>query len=141
MILCKLAQEWYLSTGIDRETGLCWLRCGLNMQHLPGFQRVTPPGMFLYGSSGDLDAITFYPDIRYKGCGGRPVMWKPDGTEPILYCEMGTPPSWSRQQREAKIAELEAEGWKWDRRDGIGRGYVHVDDLEKVEGPPPEGAF
>lgn len=25
-------------------------------------------------------------------------------------------------------------------RDGVG-GYVHVDELEKIEGPPPAGAF
>jgi hypothetical protein len=36
--------------------------------------------------------------------------------------------------------ELIAHGWKWDWRDG-GEKYFHVDDLEKIEGPPPEGPF
>jgi hypothetical protein len=139
MILCKWNEDWFICTGKNSSLGHYGLRSGAMMPHPATFSQYG--SAWWYGIAKLTEHITFYPRISYKGCGGRPVMWKADTTEPILYCEIGTPPGWSRQQQEAKISELEAEGWKWDRRDGVGRGYVHVDDLEKVEGPPPEGAF
>jgi hypothetical protein len=36
--------------------------------------------------------------------------------------------------------QLVEDGWTDEGGDGLVR-YVHVDDLEKIEGPPPEGAF
>lgn len=37
-------------------------------------------------------------------------------------------------------AELVNEGWKDQSGDGLVK-YLHVEELEKIEGPPPEGAF
>jgi hypothetical protein len=139
MILAKRKGDWLLAAFAPHIRG-----CNLSTNRVPREdidEFHVWRGNIRVWSHAPIDGITFYPEIRYKGCGGRPVMWKADSTEPILYCEIGTPPGWSRQQQEANISELEAEGWNWDRRDGVGRGYVHVEDLEKVEGPPPERAF
>jgi hypothetical protein len=35
--------------------------------------------------------------------------------------------------------QLAADGWTRER--GAWLRWTHVDDLEKIEGPPPEGAF
>lgn len=38
------------------------------------------------------------------------------------------------------VEEKRREGWQWDIREG-GFKYFHVDDIEKIEGPAPEGTF
>lgn len=85
--------------------------------------------------------ITFYPVVRYKGMRVHPIAWHPEATEPRLkvhsaWCSSDYPPG----DELAFDEMLKAEGWTWDQREG-GEGYVHVDDLEKIEGPPPEGGF
>jgi hypothetical protein len=46
---------------------------------------------------------------------------------------------WSFKNK-AAISALEDDGWVQDYDSGLSR-FVHVDDLDKVEGPPPEGPF
>lgn len=41
---------------------------------------------------------------------------------------------------ERKRQLVQEFGWRDGGRDGLG-GFIHVDDLEKIEGPPPDGAF
>jgi|WetSurMetagenome_2_1015567.scaffolds.fasta_scaffold858665_1 hypothetical protein len=138
LVLAQLENEWFLAAFAPHLRG-CNLSAPRQPRHNGERFQLTARGNYLW-SEAPLDAVTFYPQLRYKGCGAAPVMWRQDSAEPVLYCEIGTPPAWPPQERDAKIAELEGEGWKWDRRDMIGRGYVHVDDLEKTEGPPPAGA-
>ena len=49
---------------------------------------------------------------------------------------------WEAARREyaRHVEAFKAEGWAWDIREG-GDTYIHIDDLEKIEGPPPAGAF
>lgn len=38
------------------------------------------------------------------------------------------------------VERLRADGWGVDIMEGAFK-YIHVDELEKIEGPPPDGAF
>jgi len=100
------------------------------------------PGVIgLHGNTTEISNITFYPEIRYKGLRVYPMWWKRDAEEPILRVMAGSsggdyPPG----DTAAFVEMLKAEGWQPQARDPM-EGYVHVDDLEKIEGPPPDGAF
>lgn len=43
-------------------------------------------------------------------------------------------------ENERMVADMRILGWDWDLREG-GHKYIHVDELEKIEGPVPEGPF
>jgi len=123
------------------------------MPHPDGFKPLPPVGALLYGSIADVRAIRFFPVIRCRlGYLVSPVMWHPEWEEPILKCYLDNGEltqdltchndlgKWNRIYEERKAA-LRADGWHWpDPREGCEK-YIHVDDLEKIEGPPPDGAF
>ena len=145
MMLCCRDRCWFLSTGINLEKGQCWLRCGPNMPHPVSFQPLPPAGALVYGSVPFDESIRFFPELRFQGIRVTPTGWHPKSEEPLVRCEIGAgglgggrgidPHEYQRI-----VDELVNLGWEWDYREG-GQGYVHVDDLEKIEGPPPEGAF
>jgi hypothetical protein len=76
-------------------------------------------------------------------------MWHPTAQEPLLMVEIDPtdPDLYTRyfvkppNNHDEMIRALRLEGWEvYDSRE-VARKYVHVDELEKVEGAPPEGAF
>ena len=75
----------------------------------------------------------FFPTIRYRGALVYPKKWNPDSAEPLLSVVMMP---WDLREAGLSIDELVADGWQYDQRDG-GEKYVHVDELEKIDGPPP----
>lgn len=89
-----------------------------------------------------LNSVTLYSELRYRELRVYSEAWHPEREEPLLLCYMptamhpGEPESVWRPRRE----QLVEEGWENGGREGL-KGYVHVDDLEKIEGPPPTGAF
>lgn len=89
--------------------------------------------------------ITFFPEIRYRGFRVYPQGWHYESSEPLLKCYMDhseiSAGGWDATKE--RMCALIEDGWQWDQREG-GIKYVHVDDLEKIEGPPPApggGAF
>ena len=91
--------------------------------------------------------LTFYPTLRYRDI---PVHvwngWHPESEEPLLSILVPGRPSRSldepRELVRQRWQQLMDDGWTDGGRDGMA-GYVHVDhpEFEKIEGPPPEGAF
>lgn len=152
MILCRYRGDWYLSTGISRERGLCTLRCSPAMPHPRDFKPLPPVGAVLYGSVPDVEEITFFPEIRRLGYPLQPVAWHTESEEPMLKCYLSNPvvgkqikefDDLAKRAREydERIVALKVDGWHWpDPREGCEK-YLHVDELEKVEGPPPDGPF
>ncbi|QOJ18146.1 MAG: hypothetical protein HRU76_11335 [Phycisphaeraceae bacterium] len=94
-------------------------------------------------SEADPREVVFYPRLLYRGWLVTPERWHHTGAEPILLVRMGveeiSKAGGLKETMEAR-RELETDGWDWSRMEE-GLKYVHVDQLEKVEGPPPEGAF
>ena len=97
--------------------------------------------------------------------------WKADSSEPVLHCCLSDQDLFDEAERREPLiqrinherdhgdaevwrsliarhngliedvkSELEVAGWSHVPREGRFM-YIHVDDLEKIEGPPPEGAF
>ena len=145
VILCREGDYWYYSTGVSREKNQCGVRCGPNMLNPGGLLPLPPVGALLYGLR-PFDRMIFFPEIRYRGSKVYPWGWHPTAREPILkiFADdidaskyfIGNPLVNTSDLRRALIAD----GWDWDAREG-GFKYVHVDELEKIEGPPPEGPF
>jgi hypothetical protein len=111
----------------------------------------TEPAPFWHNYFPTLEDIALYPVIRYRGCRVWPEVWHPDAVEPLVRCRLEThdlnPASEFGRHTGSGIlpydefaARVTADGWQWDMREG-GTKYIHVDDLEKIEGPPPAGPF
>jgi hypothetical protein len=151
MLLCKKDGLWYLAVRARAENRGCALRVGPKMPNEGGFEPVPPIGALLAKQVDAVSGITFYPDIRVHGLRVFPQAWHRDSSEPQLRCALYTNEISSRitefkdlakRQRiyDAHVQALQRDGWSWDAREG-GEKYVHVDELEKLEGPPPEGVF
>ena len=133
-----------------------------------GFKRYWS-GVFWHRYWPSFDGITFYPEVRYRGIRVYPQWWHPSSAEPLVHCWMqgigdavdpgrdrieqsldaqrrGDFALWAsiceelKQKSQAMRAQLVSEGWKDKHIDGLEK-YCHVDDLEKIEGPPPVGEF
>jgi hypothetical protein len=151
MILCTFRNKWFLCTGINYEKGTCGLRTGKRMSHPRDFRPLPPMGDQMLGSVPMGPDITFFPNIAFHGMQVVPQYWEFESEEPILVL-MATPCTMEdvntpyydaiRERIGARYpAEiLMADGWE---QPGQGEFVkrVHVDDLEKIEGPPPEGPF
>ncbi|MCG3129647.1 MAG: hypothetical protein FLDDKLPJ_00381 [Phycisphaerae bacterium] len=153
MILAKWNNAWFIASKARAETPSCSLsapdRPGLDVLGFRVEERsIGMPGDPKYRHwrvrhrfMPTLRGITFYPTIRYKELRVDPIAWNPDSSEPLLLCRDSWEPGlMTDEQYVAIMEELKARGWKWDAREG-GQGYLHVDDLTKIEGPPPSGAF
>ncbi len=145
MILCRDDAFWYCSTGVSRDKDQCGVRCGSQMAQPDGLLPLPPAGAQRYGLR-PFRGIRFFPEIRYRGCKVYPEWWHRESSEPLLAVlllpsdlELSKffvrPPAFGDLQR-----AMEADGWHGDGREGWHK-YVHVDELEKIEGPPPEGPF
>lgn len=146
MILCRLDDDWFLTTGVNYERQICWLRSGV---HMPHPQHFTPYVGGHYGAVPLGSGITFYPEVRYHGLLLDPFVWDPDGPEPILHVYASphtmadlSDPYW--QATAARVGGpfpsqiLMAEAWTQPSM-GVFHQSFHVDELDKVEGPPPIG--
>lgn len=105
-------------------------------------------GAFWHRHFPDLTGICFFPHLSVRGCRVTPWQWHPTAEEPLLMVHMDTthldlsryflkPPAFKGEEI---MRAMRADGWGWDQCEG-GYKYFHVDELEKIEGPPPEGAF
>ena len=132
MMLAEWRSHWFLSTGVKHLTGECFIRSGRMMWRPETFLPVPPAGFVYYGRA-PLAEVRLFPTIRYRGAFVYPKSWNPDSAEPLLSVLMMP---WDLREAGVTIDELVADGWQYDQRDG-GEKYVHVDELEKIEGPPP----
>jgi len=103
----------------------------------PGDADYEPHYCWLRQMNG-LEGIKFYPELKYRGIRVYPEYWRLDSAEPVLVCRMM---GWDAQAAGFTQEQQIEDGWK-----GVGSGngatkFLHVDKLEKIEGPPPEGGF
>lgn len=89
-------------------------------------------------SDAPLEGTVFYPKLLVDGVRVYAERWHPEIRDVLLCCmptTVRTPGEprdlWSRRKAELLRAGWTDEGWA-----GLG-GYVHVNDLEKLVGPPP----
>lgn len=117
-----------------------------------------------------LEGIIFYPELRFHGMRVYPEHWHGESEQPLLHCllhdnnpavdaesgttmgmihearESGQRERWEQLGRRRETASrivmerLLEEGWE-QLEAGLFAKYLHVDELEKIEGPPPEGSF
>jgi hypothetical protein len=145
MILARRKGEWFLAAFAAHING-----CNLSINKRPCHDaekfHLWNQRIFVWRHA-PIEGVTFYPTLRYRGI---PVLvfhgWHPDSEEPLLSVLMAQRPYRSPDEPYEAVRQrweqLISEGWEDGGRDGMA-GYVHVEDpeLEKIEGPPPEGAF
>lgn len=141
-ILCQFEGRWYLAHFGEGIRDRCSLSVGANMPRGADF---IPVNNAFGRQLESLRGVTLFPELRYSEIRVYPWHWDKEAREPMLYClvqpdevvkAIGLNPAYDefidRMKRD--------ENWEWDVREGGGRAF-HVDELEKIEGPPPEGAF
>jgi len=143
-ILCKWEGHWCLAQRARPESQGCSLAVQNAIGALlasVGFQRYTY-GTFWHRHFPGIAGITFYPEVYYRGVQVFPQHWHPESSEPLVACHMplNVRPGETAEQSRARRQTLLDEGWTYSAWEGLAR-YVHVDELQKIEGPPPEGAF
>ena len=134
-ILCYYNMRWYLSHRGSNGSKTCSLSCGKMMSHEPGFIAVNN---YLGKQLSSIDGVTFYPELRYKWFRVYPWIsgWKSDSQEPVLQCWVDH----NAAVNDIAVEALKEDGWSCSPREGCVK-YLHVDELEKIEGPPPDGPF
>lgn len=150
LILCRWNNNWYLSSGVNRAAGICWLRSGANMPRPSHFAAVPPVGSHFYGQVPLSSDIAFFPKIYYHGLPVTPLAWSADSSEPMLHCCAMPSQGQLDSPYFARVLEnsgsrldanrLVADGWLNPER-GVYEKYVHVDEIEMVEGAVPDGPF
>ena len=115
------------------------------------FQPLPPVGAVLYGSVSLNEDLNFYPEIHYQELLVQPVAWAVDTDEPIL--RVNASPSTMDSFTSKYFLELAArinarypedvmlaDGWRRPDQ-AVYEKHFHVDELEKIEGPLPDGPF
>lgn len=151
MLLARKDGYWYIAVRSRPESLGCALRIGPMMPREAGFTPMPPVGAWMSKQLESTDGVTFFPTIKYQGLRVEPISWHPESRELRVKCRLDTSEVTSSvlhfddlagtdRAYNKRVAELKAEGWAWDAREG-GQKYLHVDELEKIEGPPPDGVF
>ncbi len=83
-----------------------------------------------------------------KGVKVTPLSWSSRHEEPRVCCVIEAPDmdwlKWfGREPTDVwdRVALMESAGWSWDVKDDMGHRACRLDELELIEGPPPEGPF
>ncbi len=151
MILARKNTYWYIAERANPQSSGCAIRVGANMPNEGGFGPPPGVGLYLVKQLESTAGLQFFPYVYYRGCRVWPEAWDRESEEPILRC-LAMPNNFEDITSDyfRKIGKgigaiypgdvLRADGWEQ-----IARGeyvkFFHVDDLEKIEGPPPEGVF
>lgn len=150
MILCQYRSLWYVSTGINRDLGKASILRGPKMPHNGDLVRWEWHGQSLSMGVAVGPDLRFFPTIKLRGVEVEPWFpaWHTTSSEPLL--NVMNP--WNTgehslmyfgrhlENKELRDA-LRADGWEGSVYDGAFSKYVHVDELEKIEGPVPDGPF
>lgn len=144
MILCLWQGEWGTAQRLLRASQGCSVAVRNSVGPSLEQSGFVP---YVYGTFwdrpfNDLSSIRFFPVIRWKGILVTPARWHRESSEPLLFCRMETHELGAKSEREYKrlVEDIRTLGWHWDLMEG-GHKYIHVDDLEKIEGPAPDGPF
>ena len=99
-------------------------------------------GTFWHKPFDNTKEILFYPTLRWNGFLVTPMYWHKESSDPLLLCRMETHNFGVTNDKDymKAVERLRADGWGVDIMEGAFK-YIHVDELEKIEGPAPEGAF
>jgi hypothetical protein len=141
MVLARRNDDWLLAAFAPHLNG-----CNLSINREPSTGKELFHlwrGPIRVQSHAPLDGVIFYPELRYRGyqvilIGG----WSFETSEPILKCfiDLSLIRIGTQENIDKRVQELVDDGWAWDPREGAVKD-LHVDELEKIEGSPPDGAF
>ena len=147
VILCLLSRSfWSLAgRGVEGVPGIS-LRVGALMSGPPAMH-MDAHGKFRHLYVTEFEDIIAFPVLKWRGCRIYPEHWKSDASLPILRVRLmpwdanalsifGTEHLAPEDHRKRMVAL----GWTLDPREGA-TAWLHVDELEKSEGPIPQGVF
>jgi len=103
-------------------------------------QDPTNPRIYVW-SHAPIEGTRFFPTIRYRTMPCFVESWSRDSAEPLVLCRIMP----SRLPHAGNLAgqlgytcqQLRDKGWQNEHDEGYTK-YLHVDELEKIEGPLPE---
>jgi hypothetical protein len=135
MMLARRHDEWYLAAFAAHIAG-CNLSTTRKPRHDTSEFHLWRDKVWVW-SNAPTNGVLFFPRLLWNRRTVTPVYWHQESTEPLLLCRMETHDLGARNEKEYQqmAKEMRTLGWDWDLREG-GHKYIHVDDLEKIEGPP-----
>ena len=90
----------------------------------------------------------FFIEARVNGVSVTPLSWSSRHEEPRVCCvvealDMDWVKWFGREPIDVwdRVTLMESVGWSWDVRDDMGHRACRLEEVELIEGPPPEGAF
>ena len=108
----------------------------------------TSPAMYWSKYFPDPSAIRFFPKAYWRGTPVGIAGWCVHTPDAQVQCEVMSneinQEAWFGRRYKSSLewAPLaRALGWGYDHNDMIATRYCTIDELELVEGPPPEGTF
>lgn len=120
------------------------------MPHPSHFQPLPPVGALLWGLVSPVSEVTFYPELRWNGVPVYAKSWHLDSAEPILLVGMDRSTMGQEVRRsgvsapeeiiravQAYVEWLKSCGWDCSNAREECTTFMHVDDLEKIEGAVP----
>jgi hypothetical protein len=146
-LLAQLNNYWVLA-GSDGDTkwrGAFTVRLGRNMPFPTGFDWRAWTGTRYCTLDATLKrTMKWYHTIIFMDYEIEPLGWNAESAEPVLYCQLFLrhidAAASDAHDAERRMWWLLRNGWSRDDRTYC-TGYLHVGDIKKVEGAPPEGAF
>ena len=145
MILVRWQGEWALAQRLRPTSTGCSLRVPNASRFATesnGF-RADRFGGYWSRPFDQMTDMKCFPVLKFRGAPVRAINWHPKSEEPLVRCHMEPHhlvPDGNTERYMRLVEEMKAQEWEWDIREG-GDAYIHVDELEKIEGPPPEGPF
>lgn len=134
--LAKRHDEWFLGHANEYISGVNLASPRIPRSESSRYRKSTH-GVY-FANFRDHDVITFYTEIRYKGAKVYPEQLEYRPKKLLVLCRLM---GWDAYSAGYSNEQLAADGWV-----GVGSGdgatrWILVDELEKIEGPPPEGPF
>lgn len=144
-VLANRDGEWFLAA-FAPHLSECNLSTPIQPVHNSELFHIWKESIYVQ-SHASLDRIVFYPEVLYRGIRVWPSHWDLKSSELMVSCRM-----MPDDVDQLKLFGCETpdyttfhalmtnDGWRWDMRDG-GVRYIHINDLEKIEGPLPDGVL
>ncbi len=147
-VLCNWRGYWALCARVDAAKDSCFISGGPWLPSEEAYPTLSRRGKTIVsGTVSPLADVVFYPTVRYYGLKVSVSDFYHTDDQPRLVCyadprseDLQSPHNRAIQERHPTpypCEVLSRDGWEQPGK-GEFRKIIHVDDLEKLEGPPPD---
>jgi hypothetical protein len=148
MIVAQWEGEWCLAQHINLDVSGCSLSLPFTKIAAARAHGFNIERFYSHKYFPDTSGIRFFPKAYWRGTPVGIAGWCVHTPDARVHCEVMAndinQQAWFGRRFKSSLewAPLaRALGWGYDHNDMIATRYCTIDELELVEGPPPEGTF